>query len=364
MSGFIAIQAAGFQSTIQDKGRLGYQEYGVPICGSVTPHWMELGNNLIGNKPDAAGIEFRVIGPILRAVESPVKIAICGDVTAEISSRFDGVIQTRKVSGWRSFTLNPDEELKIGALEHTVSGFVAVSGGLDVKPVMGSRATYARSAIGGLTGGLLKAGDKISVNEASVKLSCESDKVQPSPPSVEHGPVRVVLGPQDEYFDQVNLDEFLDGTYEISKASDRMGARLEGPVLSHKKDKGSEIVSDGVVPGTIQVPGNGQPIVLLNDGQTVGGYPKIATVISADLHRVANALPGTKLRFEAVSAHEACVIARMHATELERMKKSLVAASANGFVDLKALYETNLIGGMVDMVKPDHFPGALKEEDA
>jgi len=364
MTGFIEVQAAGFQSTIQDRGRWGYQEYGVPICGSVTPNWMELGNNLIGNKPDAPGIEFRIMGPTLRAVESPVKIAICGDVTAEITSRFEGGLNTRKVSGWRSFTLNPDEELKIGALEHTVAGFVAISGGVNVEPAMGSVATYIRSEIGGLSGNFLKAGDKIALNKEAIKLSCDADKVQSSPPSVENGPIRVVLGPQDDYFDQTNLDEFFAGVYEISKASDRMGARLDGPVLCHQEDKGSEIISDGVVPGTIQVPGNGQPIVLLNDGQTVGGYPKIATVISADLHRIANALPGTKLTFEAVSAHEACVIARAQADELERMKKSVVAASANGFVDLKALYETNIIAGVVDMAKPDHFPGALTDEES
>ncbi|MDV7339171.1 biotin-dependent carboxyltransferase family protein [Terasakiella sp. A23] len=363
MSGYLEIQSSGFQSSIQDKGRWRFQEYGIPLCGSVVPHWMELGNNLVGNKADAPGIEFRVLGPTLQAFDAPVKLAICGDVTAEVISESESGTHSRKVPGWRSFTLNPDEKLKIGSLENSVAGFLAISGGVQADPVMGSVSTYIRSEIGGLNGHLLQVGDRIEITKEAVKQACEADKVQPSPPTVETGPIRVVLGPQEDYFDQTSIDQFLNFEYLVSKESDRMGARLEGPTLKHKEDKGSEIISDGVVPGTIQVPGNGQPIVLLNDGQTVGGYPKIATVISSDLHRVANALPGTQLKFEAISAQEACLIAREAKLALDRMKSLIVAASANGFVNLKALYETNLIGGVVDMAKPDHFPGSLQDED-
>jgi len=138
-----------------------------------------------------------------------------------------------------------------------------------------------------------------------------------------------------------------------------MGARLEGKALSHKTEFGSDLISEGVVPGSIQVPGNRQPIILLNDGQTVGGYPKIATVVSADLHRVANALPGTQLHFEAVTAEEACLLARSSKEKTQRIIKSIMTASADGFVNLKALYETNLISGVVDMTEPSHFPGYL-----
>lgn len=363
MTGYLEIQSSGFQSTIQDKGRWGFQEFGVPICGSAVPHWMELGNSLVGNNADAAGIEFRVLGPTIKAVDAPVKLAICGDVTAEVISKSESGTHSRKISGWRSFTLNPDDELKVGNLENSVAGFLAISGGVLVEPVMGSVSTYVRSEIGGLSGHILKAGDKVPISQEGIKLSEAADRVQPSPPTSQTEPIRVVLGPQDEYFAPETIEMFFSQKFTVSKASDRMGARLEGPVLTHKEDKGSEIISDGVVPGAIQVPGNGQPIVLLNDGQTVGGYPKIATVISTDLHRIANALPGTVLMFQGVSAKEACLIARNAQDVLERMKKSIVAASANGFVNIKALYETNLIGGVVDMAKPDHFPGSLTDED-
>ncbi|GGF74844.1 allophanate hydrolase [Terasakiella brassicae] len=359
MKGALEIISPGFQSFIQDKGRTGFQEFGIPICGSVTSHWMELGNCLVGNDADDAGIEFRVVGPTLKAVDKPVKLAVCANVKIEIISGGQAQAHTHKVSGWRSFTLNPDEEAKIGVLEQTVSGFIAISGGVDVKPVMGSKSTYVRSELGGLDGGFLKPGDRVKLGADSVKLADEADKLLPSPPVGTVERVRVVLGPQEDFFEETTINQFLKNYYTISKQSDRMGARLEGGSLRHKKDKGSQIISDGVVPGAIQVPGNGQPIVLLNDGQTVGGYPKIATVISTDLHLIANSLPGTEFCFEAVSAHEACVIARQAREELERMKRSIVAASANGFINLKALYESNLIGGVVDMGCPDHFPGHL-----
>jgi len=359
MKGTLEIISPGFQSFIQDKGRTGFQEFGIPICGSVTPHWMELGNHLIGNAANDAGIEFRVLGPTLKAVDQPVKLVVCANVEIEIVSRGEAEVHTHKVSGWRSFTLNPDEEAKICALEQTVSGFIAVSGGVDVKPVMGSRSTYVRSELGGLDGGFLKPGDCVKLGGKSIKLAGEADKILPSPPIGTVDRVRVVQGPQEDFFEPATLAQFFENTYTISKQSDRMGARLEGLPLHHKKDKGSQIISDGVTPGAIQVPGNGQPIVLLNDGQTVGGYPKIATVISTDLHLIANSLPGTQFRFEAVSAHEACLIARQSREELERMKQSVVSASANGFINLKTLYESNLIGGVVDMGRPDHFPGHL-----
>lgn len=359
MTGALEIVSPGFQSFIQDKGRTGFQEFGIPICGSVTPHWMELGNCLVGNVAVAAGIEFRVVGPTLKAVDEPVKLAVCGNVKIEIISRGVAELHTHSVSGWRSFTLNPDEEAKIGTLEQTMSGFIAVSGGVDVKPVMGSKSTYVRSELGGLDGGFLKSGNCLKLGSNSLKLANEADKLIPSPPVGTAERVRVVLGPQEDFFEETTIDQFLKNYYTISKQSDRMGARLEGSPLRHKKEKGSQIISDGVTPGAIQVPGSGQPIVLLNDGQTVGGYPKIATVISPDLHLIANSLPGTEFCFEAVSAHEACVIARQSREELERMKRSIVAASANGFVNLKALYESNLIGGVVDMGRPDHFPGHL-----
>ncbi|SCA56852.1 putative Allophanate hydrolase, subunit 2 [Candidatus Terasakiella magnetica] len=338
---------AGLQASVQDHGRWGFQEYGVPVCGSVAPYWRILANHLVGNEAEAAGIEFRLMGPTLKAVGEPLKIAVCGQVTSELVMKNASGLTTHKIQPWRSFTLKPDQELKIGSLEGSATGFIAVLGGVETPTIMKSRSTYARSQIGNW----LEGGDLLPVGAG--EMAEQADCVLPSPPIMPASPrVRIVWGPQDDYFDPSEKEKFLNAPYVISKASDRMGARLDGAGLKHKADKGAEIASDGVVLGAIQVPGNGQPIVLLNDGQTVGGYPKIATVISSDLHLIANGLAGMEISFELVTVREACDIARAESQKIEQMKRSIVKASANGFVDLSALYESNLIGGVVDMKDP------------
>jgi 5-oxoprolinase (ATP-hydrolysing) subunit C len=359
MEPILQIDSAGVQSTVQDRGRWGAQEQGVPICGTVVPHWMEIANALVGNEANTPGIEFQILGPSISVKEGPVKIAVCGDVSIEILTESNAGLQTRKVSAWRSFTLTPNDKLIVGAIKNTKGGFLAVSGGIKVSPFLGSASTYMRSFLGGFEGRSLRVGDQLTLGENAVERSCESDKLCPSPPILEQTPIRVVLGPQAEYFGEKAIKAFLETPFVISQNSDRMGARLEGEILSHKAEFGSEIISEGVVPGSIQVPGNGQPIILLNDGQTVGGYPKIATVVSADLHRVANALPGTQLHFAEMTAHEACLLARSEKEKIQKTIKSIVIAPADGYINLKALYETNLISGVVDMAAPTHFPGHL-----
>ncbi|WP_135076373.1 biotin-dependent carboxyltransferase family protein [Terasakiella sp. SH-1] len=336
----------GFQALVQDDGRRGFQEFGVPVSGCVVPDWMVLGNHLVGNADTAAGIEFRLMGPSLCVHGAPVKVVVCGEVTSELIISGQGGPSCHKMPPWRSFTLKPGAELRVGTLENTPAGFIAISGGVDVPVVMNSRSTYARSKIGNW----LQAGEMLPVGAVEVWPDC----VLPNPPLADTSVVRVVLGPQDDYFEASEIQRFLSSPYVISKAADRMGARLDGPALAHRCEKGAEIPSDGVVSGAIQVPGNGQPIVLLNDGQTVGGYPKIATVISTDVALIANGLSGKEIRFQEVSAREACDIARAHAQQLEQLKRSIIKASANGFIDLQALYESNLIGGVVDMMEEPH----------
>ncbi len=355
VSARLIFTASGVQSLIQDKGRFGYLEFGIPLCGSLVPEWMELGNALVGNPADTPGLDFRILGPSLKVENGPVKIAVCGDVSVEVHSRTDAGMSFRKLSGWRSFTMNNGDEARIGSPEGTAGGFVAISGGIDIPAEFGSMSTYVRSEIGGLKGRALQVGDCLALGEKANELGSQPDRVLPSPPTDKNNSIRVVLGPQDDFFEPASLNDFLNENYTVSQAIDRMGARLDGKPLKHVGD--SEIVSDGVVPGSIQVPGNGQPIVLLNDGQTVGGYPKIATIISSDLAQIGNAKPGDCFNFEVVSAKEACMIARKAKETLENLKRSIVAASANGFVDQKALYESNLVGGVVDMANPEHIEG-------
>ena len=172
--------------------------------------------------------------------------------------------------------------------------------------VLGSASTYARAGLGGLDGRLLAAGARLSV--VAYSGGERILRTLRTLPPVEAAPIRVVLGPQDDYFDAPSIEHFLSAAYQVSPAADRMGMRLDGPLLRHRPDKGAEITSDATVPGSIQVPGQGLPIVLLADGQTAGGYPKIATVISADLPRLAVMAPGQRVRFTAISvaAAERC----------------------------------------------------------
>jgi len=282
-------------------------------------------------------------------------------VTLTITTQAANGPHTIQLTGWQSFTLAPDDEVKISSLSNTATGFIAIGGGVPLPPTMGSLSTYIRSELGGLEGRFLQSGDLLPLSPEAAARAHTPDQPYPTPPSVPSQTVRVVLGPQDDYFTPAALDRFLNTPYQISKASDRMGARLDGAALEHIPEKGAEIISDGVIAGAIQVPGTAQPIVLLNDGQTVGGYPKIATVISCDLPLIANALPDTSLTFQAVTAQEACEDVRAHHKQLEAFKKTCVIVNPKGFINMKALYETNLIGGVVDMACPDHFAGHLTE---
>ena len=178
-----------------------------------------------------------------------------------------------------------------------------------------------------------------------------TEQILRRPRAPERGAMRVVLGPQADHFDAAALASFFGSEYQVSTEVDRMGVRLQGPALLHN-DRGGEIVSDATVPGSIQVPGNGLPIVLLADGQTAGGYPKIATVISADLPRLAVAAVGTPLRFESVTVAQAEVLAREHEAGLRRLLSAIEPLALDGDVDLHAMYNANLVSGMIDAFDP------------
>ncbi len=222
--------------------------------------------------------------------------------------------------------------------------YLAVEGGFDIAPVLGSRSTYARAAIGGFQGRALRVGDAIPLMLADV-----AEREEQMLPSLDLAPpkrFRIVLGPQDDYFTEAGIATLTGATYTVTPATDRMGMRLDGPKLEHAK--GYNIVSDGIAPGSIQVPGNGLPIVLLADRQTTGGYPKIATVISADLPALGRLVPGAKVAFEAVDIETAEAAARQLAAELAAMADRMVPARREPMVDEAKLMGENLVSGMVD----------------
>ena len=298
MNGLLEVLNPGLGNGLQDDGRLGYRHMGITVSGSLDPQLAHCANALVGNGNDAACIEIRVLGPLLRVKHGPVRVAIAGHMTPKVR-RADG--RQDVAPAWTSVTLEVGDELETGTVKGGIA-YLAVGGGIATPPQLGSRSTYQRALIGGLGGRLLAKGDLIPGGALADRQQGERTAVPWSTPDE---PVRVMLGPQDGHFTPGAVQDFLGTDYTVTPQMDRMGMRLEGKTLAHRTPACADIVSDGVTPGTIQVPGNGQPIILLADCQTVGGYPKIATVISADLPRLEHMKPGQTLRFRAVDAGEA-----------------------------------------------------------
>lgn len=338
----------GAMASLQDLGRSGLRRAGVPRAGALQPAWLRLANLLAGNEEHLAAIEFFGGGLQLRADEAPLRVALAGPFSAEILAADGG---RRALDGWRSATLAPGEQLRCGMTRGARVAYVAVAG-IAAPALLGSASTYARAGFGSL----LAAGDVFSVPPAEGR----GERMLAVPPAVAGAidgttalPIRVVPGPQADYFDAATQAAFFAGTYRVTAESDRMGMRLDGTTLTHRPEKGADIASDATVPGSIQVPGNGKPIVLLNDGQTAGGYPKIATVISADLPHLAALPAGAAVRFQVVSVAAAEAAARAAESDLQALAGSIVPAVVAGELDLDALYAGNLLSGMVNATRPD-----------
>lgn len=293
----------GLQSTVQDLGRFGYQEVGVPPSGPLDRVSLRLANALVGNPPGTPALEMLLQGPTLKVTADSVRLALVG-CNADIEVRSGNA---RIIPAGRSVRLVRDEIFRIGALRDSVCAYLAIEGGPDISPVLGSASTYVRGAIGGFHGRRLQAGDIVPLKLADVNDRDEYALPRPLELAQDQ-PIRVVLGPQADYFTDGAMKTFLSSDYTVSPQADRMGYRLEGPILAHAK--GYNIVSDGIVAGAIQVPGSGLPIVLMVDCQTTGGYPKIATVISADIPVIGRRKPGRRVRFVAVGVDEAEALRR------------------------------------------------------
>jgi biotin-dependent carboxylase-like uncharacterized protein len=338
----IEILDASLPATLQDAGRPGYRHLGVPLSGALDPGWLALANALAGNPPATAAIEIRLIGPRLRATKA-LSVALAGEFSASIE---DAAGNRRSAGNWRSLTLAANDILDCGSLKSGI-GYLAVQGGFALPAVLGSRSTYARAGLGGIDGRGIRAGDRLPVMQGDAHPDGAGRTAislrLPQPPGVADAPLRVIAGPQREYFSDAAWSAFITGEFTVSRAADRMGLRLDGPGLEHTR--GADIISDAVTPGAIQVPGDGRPIILLADCQTVGGYPKIATVIGADLPRLGHALPGQTLRFTEVGIDQALAARREAAAALAALIASIVPDTPAPNLD--ALYNANLIDGVI-----------------
>jgi allophanate hydrolase len=275
-----------------------------------------------------------------------VRIALVGAVSPSLIDGPDA--PPKPLDRDRSHLLKRGQVLRVGMVEGSSTAYLAVCGGFDIHPFMGSLSTYARAGIGGFEGRKLAADDILPLKLDSAPARDEHKLGGPFDYGT--GPIRVIWGPQDDYFTDAGRHTFVSSDYTVSKEADRMGIRFEGPTIEHRTTgdkKGADIISDGIGPGAIQVPGAGLPIVLLADRQTVGGYSKIATVASVDLPRLGRLLPGSVVRFVAIPVEEAESLRRAQETHLLRALAAFQVALPPGGIDLARLYEENLIDGIV-----------------
>jgi allophanate hydrolase len=337
---FVVVQP-GIGTTLQDRGRPGHRHHGLPLAGWLDAPLATAANALLGNPLDVAVLELRGVGTVLRVTDGPVRVALTGSIGAQCLREDGG---RTALPAWCTATLREGDVLQLGSADSGCA-YLAVAGGLALAPAFGSRSSYWRAGLPGVLGRALQPGDRLpcgaTANNDPREWRCRA------PLETCGGPIRVMVGPQDDHFPPEALSSFFAQDWQATPAQDRMGLRLQGNALAHVSDAAADIVSDGVAPGAIQVPANGQPIILLADGQTVGGYPKIATVISADLPRLAHLRPGARTRFAAVTAAQAWDALKAQRTRWAHWLSGREAFLPPGTVDEAALYGENLISGML-----------------
>lgn len=307
----ISVLAPGLLTTVQDLGRFGYQPSGVVRGGALDAEALRLANLLVGNPEEWAGLELTLRGPTLRLAADALLALTGADLAASIGGR--------PVPRGRPVAVRAGATLAFGASPAPGRAWLAVAGGVAVPPVLGSRSTYLRAALGGLEGRALQTGDVLPTGEwpaISHRLFAQLAPAEttgwaaapwhaaaPTPRPGAELVLRALAGPEYEQFTPASQRAFWAEAFTVTTEADRMGGRLRGPALV--RPEATELLSSAVTAGTVQVPGGGQPLVLLADCQTTGGYPRLAQVISADLGQLAQALPGARLRFRRVALAEA-----------------------------------------------------------
>lgn len=285
----------GLSTTVQDLGRVGLLRYGVPVSGAMDQFSLIAANLLVGNRPDDACLETTLIGPEIEAL-AETQIPVTG---GDCCPKIDG----ETVPMWHTLNVKKGGVVSFGNMQNGCRAYLPVRGGVNTPLVLGSRSTYIRGGFGGLDGRKLRNGDVIEgfdVSPLSFAYSMPEELVPQLTDCVE---ARVILGPQADMFTETGVDTFLSAPFRVSSEADRMGYRLEGPKIEHKGK--ADIVSDALLPGAIQVPMDGKPIILMRDAQTTGGYPKIAVATTPDVSMLGQAGPSCSVRFSKVTLSEA-----------------------------------------------------------
>ncbi|MGN0336626.1 MAG: biotin-dependent carboxyltransferase family protein [Lachnospiraceae bacterium] len=310
----IRVLKAGMLTTVQDLGRTGYQSQGFSVAGVMDVRSFKIANLLLDNPENEAVLEFTLIGPTLQFTSETIIAITGGDFTPTINGQ--------PVPMYEAVYVNRGDILKFGSARTGSRGYIAFSSYLDIPVVMGSRCTNLKSKIGGFKGRKLKDEDYIGFRMKRRYLPYFlSRKLRADDFSTESETLRVVLGPQDEMFSKQGIDTFLSQEYTVTSDFDRMGCRLEGPFIAAKNT--TDMISDGIAYGSVQVPSHGKPIILLSDRQTTGGYPKIATVASVDIPKLVQRKTDHKIRFTAISVQEAQKLYRDEEKAYEKMRSEI-----------------------------------------
>ena len=305
MADTFLVKDPGVLTTIQDLGRVGYGQYGIPVSGAMDRFALRAANFLVGNDPGAAGLEitlFRLKLEVLRTVPAAIT---GGDMTPML----DG----ERLPMWQTVKLSAGSTLFFKAIRRGARAYLAVEGGIDSPVLLGSRSTHQQTHIGRP----VQKGDLIKTLPAQKQAQFRALPEDYIPRISTEAEIRVLMGPQDDCFTEEGIRTFLGEAYTITSQADRMGYRLQGPPIKHVS--GADIISDPILPGSIQVPGNGQPIILMIDAQTTGGYTKIASVINPDIDILAQMFPGHRVRFRPVPIDEAHRIFRTYAEKLAHL---------------------------------------------
>lgn len=287
----IIIKKPGLLTTIQDLGRYGYQKFGMPVSGAMDAHSLKLANNLVGNPENEAGLEATAIGPEIE-FDADIHIAICG-------ANFQPLVNGNYVKMYSPISIKSGDVLSFKGLINGLRTYISFRGGIEVPVVMGSKSTYLRGKIGGLNGRQLKKDDIIKLGICEKETEIKEISQNKIPNYLDSFIARIIPGPEAKNFTTEGLADFLNKAFILSKQCDRMGYRLTGNKIKHKIS--GDIISSGINFGTIQVPSHGDPIILMADRQSTGGYARIANIITKDLTYVAQLKPGDHIRFKEVS---------------------------------------------------------------
>lgn len=312
----IYIETPGMQTTVQDLGRVGYQKYGISVAGPMDARSFRLANILVGNDQNEAGLEVTFTGPTIRFNQANVIAVTGGNLHPQINGQ--------DIPMYQAVTANAGDKLSFrGMTGAGCRAYIAFAGGLDIPVVMGSRSTLMKNQIGGFEGRKLKAGDEIGFRKPVLAYpDMDSRNLWPERFMDHTITLRVLPGPQDFMFDADDMLQFFWFDAEITQEYDRMGCRLHIDQPLHPANSGN-IVSDGIAMGSIQVPTNGQPIIMMADRQTIGGYTKIGTVITPDLSLLAQAMPGDHIHFVKMDIATAHAVYRREMEDINAFDQEL-----------------------------------------